>query len=123
MSRTRAKNTSDFEDFFEPGKISRLFPSNKGNVFQANSPQSGVIEARLNGHNMALFKDVCGGGAGSRGFMNFQPQTMAGAMKKPLHASVLRAGLVTFPLEQLLDGAMHFLARHTRTHVFKCQHL
>ena len=56
-----------------------------------------------------------------RRLVNLQAKPVTSTVEEALHAAVVLAGPVTFPLEELLDCPVHLPRRHSGPHLFERQ--
>src|SRR6476620_6027710 len=55
----------------------------------------------------------------ARGLVDFQAQSVTGAMEKSLHSAMLFAGLITLAFEEILHRFMDFFRLDARPHFFE----
>src|SRR6266508_2951224 len=112
---------SDFEleDSFEPGQVPRGAVGNIGDILEPDTADLRIIEAGLDCHDVPDPEDVRRAGAHPGGFMDFQSESMARAVKETLHPAAALAGLIPFAFKQLHYRLMHFRRGSSGLHLFK----
>src|ERR1043166_9091671 len=98
---------SNFQKFFKLREVARAVAGDECHVLQSDSTQFGVIKPRLDCHHVAGTQRVLGMRRETRGFMDFQTDAMARAVKKSLHTPFGAAGFVAFIRKKLLHFLMH----------------
>src|SRR5437867_152977 len=103
-------DASHFEHLLELRQVTRAVGGDERQVLQAHaSAEFPVVEAGFNGHHLAGVQAVLRHRPDARTFMQFQPDPVAGAVEKAVHAPVLAACFVALVLEEFENRGVDFL--------------
>src|SRR5712675_2599749 len=112
---------SDLEHFLEVGQIARAIARDECHVLETHAAEIRIIKPGLDSDHVARLQGTARILADARSFMNFEPHSMADAMKKSLHPAMLFFRWIILLFEKFHDRLVNIVRLIARLHLSECE--